>query len=216
MNPITVSVGPLTAASANAIALTQTPVKGPLTLNGATVTGGVAVLDHAREVLITTSADESTHTFTITGTDIAGSAISEVVTGVNNSTVASQLNYLTVSSIVISANAAGALSVGTNAIAASAWVRFDGWAAPSIAVQANVSGTVNYTIQQTLDDPNSPTNPVSPSAVTWVNNATAGLVGASSTQQGSYTFIPTFARVLLNSGNGTVTATFLQATSVPY
>lgn len=217
MQPITVSVGPLGNASANNIALTQTPTVGNLALNGSTVVSGVAILDQPREVLITTTGNETTRNFTLFGTDWSGAAISEVVPGsAGNSTAASVLSYATVNQITISGNASNALTVGTNGVASSPWVRFDGWAGPSIAIQVTVAGTGNYTVQQTLDDPNSATNPVSPANVTWVNNSTAALVGGNSTQQGSYAFIPVFARTVLNSGNGTVTTTFQQASVAPY
>lgn len=217
MQPIVVSVGPLAVADADNI-YSGTPTKGPLTLAGDLVTGTVATMDTPRQVLLTTTVDETLHTFTITGTDWAGSSISEVITGVNNGTVASVLSYATVTSIVISANATGSLTFGTNGIAASPWVRFDGWANPVIAIQCVASGTVNYTVQQTLDDPNSPTNPVNPNAVTWTSCPTAALVGATTTQVGNYNFCPIFARVLLNSQTnpGFVTATFQQSSVVPY
>ena len=217
MRPIVVSVGPLASAAANNIALTQTPgAAGALTLNGTLVTGGVAILDTPREVLITTNDDESARTFTIKGTDWAGSPISEVVTGPNHTTAASVLSYATVTSIVISGSAGAAITVGTNGVASSPWVRFDEWALPTIGIQCDVVGTVNYTLQQSMDDPNSPTNPVNPNAMTWVNCSTAALVGASAAQQGSYAFCPLWARVVLNSGTGTVTATFAQSGSVTY
>ena len=80
MRPIVVTVGPLAAASANNIALSQTPGgAGALTLNGSLVVGGVAILDVPRQVRITTTADETAKTFTIKGTDWAGSPISEVM-----------------------------------------------------------------------------------------------------------------------------------------
>lgn len=210
MRPITVTVGPLAAASVNAICTSQTPSAGPLTLNGSTVVNGVAVLDKPRRVLFTFAADESANTFTLTGTNWSGSPISEVVAG-TATTAVSLLDYATVTSITISGNAAGAIQVGTNGVAGSRWVRIDEWALPQTAIQANASGTVNYTVQQTLDDPNSPISPVAPAAVTWINHADVNLVGASTSVQGNYAYVPAFARVLLNSGTGSVTATFTQS-----
>lgn len=216
MNPITVTVGPLAVASANNIALSQTPSAGSLTLNGALAAGGVATLDRARQVLITTAGNESSRTFTIVGTDVNGSAATETITGPNVTTAASVLSYATVTSITISGNAAGAVTVGTNGVASSAWVRLDGWAMSSIALQTTVSGTVNYTLQQTLDDPNSPTSPVAPSAVTWVNSPNLAMVNATATAQASSIYIPVFMRVVLNSGTGSVVATFQQASNAPF
>lgn len=221
MRPVTAVVGPLTAASATNIATSQTPgAAGPLTLNGSTVVNGVAVLDHARRVLITTT--DNTHTFTITGTSPTGTLLSETVTG-NGTSVSSQLDYLTVTSIVISGAASAAVTVGTNGVASSPWVRLDEWARPEVAIQCNISGTVNYTVQSTLDDPNSPTNPVITSAVAWINSPDTNAVAATGQIQTSYggfaTYVaitPAFVRVTLNSGTGTVTATITQLGVAPY
>lgn len=214
MRPITVTVGPLATASANNIALSQTPTTA-FTLNGSTVVGGVAVLDVARRVLFTPVGNESANTFTIIGTDAAGNTITDKVAGGNATATYSNLDFKTVTSITLSTGAAAAITVGTNGIASSAWVRLDGWAFPQVSIQCTVNGTVNYTVQQTLDDPNSSTNPVLPYLVTWVSSSDTNVVGATATQQSNYAFVPTFARILLNSGTGSVTATFLQAGNAP-
>ncbi len=221
MRPITAVVGPLAAGSANNIATSQTPgAAGALTLNGSTVVNGIAVLDHARRVLVTTT--DNTHTFTITGTTPTGAIISEVVTS-NGTNVQSQLDYLTVTSVVISGAASAAVTVGTNGVASSPWVRLDEWALPSVSIQCNVSGTVNYTVQSSLDDPNSPTNPVLPSAMTWVNSPDTSAVGATGAIQTTFggfnayvALFPLWVRILLNSGSGTVTGTVVQSGVAPY
>lgn len=210
MRPITVTVGPLDAASANAICLSQTPSAGPLTLNGATVVDGVAVLDTARRVLITAASNESAKTFTITGTNWSGAAISETIAGPNATTAYTALDFKTVTSITISATAAGAVQVGTNNIASSAWARMDDWAPTYVSIQCNSSGTVDFTVQSSLDDPNSPSNPVDPADCVWIDTNDSLAVGASASLQTNYFFAPAFLRILLNSGDGTVTATFTQ------
>jgi hypothetical protein len=215
MRPITVTVGPLAAASANNIALSQTPAAaGPLLLNGSLSTAepGEAVLDSPRRILITTT--DTTHTFTIVGVTPTDSVISEsfLVSGATYS----QLDYAEVSSITISGAATGAVTVGTNGIASTPWVRLDEFSLAQTAIQCTASGTVNYTVQQTLDDPNSNTNPVLPSAVTWIATSDTAAVGATSSVQTNYAYAPIFARVLLNSGTGTVVATFSQMGSAFY
>lgn len=208
MRPVTAVVGPLTAASANNIATSQTPgAAGPLTLNGSTVVNGVAILDHARRVLITTT--DTTHTFTITGTSPTGTLLTEVVQNAGTS-VQSTLDYFTVTSIVINGAATGAVTAGTNGVASTPWVYLDPWALPQVSIQCTASGTVSYTVQSTNDDPNSPTNPVVPSAVTWINTNDTNGVNATGSIQTNYLFAPTFVRVLLNSGTGTVTTTVIQ------
>lgn len=220
MRPVTVTVGPLSAGSANNIATSQTPAgAGALTLNGSTVVNGIAVLDHARRVLITTT--DSTHTFTITGTTPTGAILTEVVTS-NGTNVQSTLDYATVTSVVISGAASGAVTVGTNGVAGTPWVRLDEWASQPVSIQTDVSGTVNYTIQSSLDDPNSPTNPVLPSAMNWINTPDTNGVSATGGIQTSYPYgtsaqvVPLFLRITLNSGSGTVTATIVQLGVAPY
>lgn len=211
MRPITVTVGPLVAASANNIALSQTPLaSGALTLNGSTATGGVATLDVPRQVLFTFAADETGHNFVVTGKNGTGDTQSETVAGTTAGTKATVLSYKTVTSITISAAATGALTVGTNGVADSPWVRLDEWAGSHTGMTFVVSGTVNYTLQTSMNDPNSPTNSVLPSAMTWVSTNDTNVVGATSTQVSNFIFIPLWARILLNSGTGSVTGTFVQ------
>lgn len=206
MRPVRVTVGPLASASANAIALSQTPSAGALALNGALASGGVATLDTARRVLFTFAADETGHSFVVTGTDWQGVVISETVAGTTAGTVYTAQDYKTVTSITISANATGALTVGTNGVASTPPVVLDVYARSTIALQATVTGTVNYTVRQTLD---SPWN-IEPESWTWVNHPDTNLVAATSTQQGNYAYPPSMTRITLNSGSGSVVFTVNQ------
>jgi hypothetical protein len=211
MQSVTVTVGPLASASANAICLSQSPgAAGALTLNGALVVSGVAVLDVARRVLITCAASEVGKSFVITGTNTSGNTQSETVAG-PAATAQSVLDYKTVTSITISAASAGAITVGTNGVASSRWINLDGWALPQVAIQCTVTGTANFTVQQTMDNPNDAANPVSPDLVTWVNHPDTNLVAATATVQGNYGYAPAMMRVLLNSGSGSVKVTVRQS-----
>lgn len=223
MRPVTTTVGPLVAASATNIRTAGAIAgAGTVTLNGslvstgssvahgAIVASGIAVLDTARRVIFTSSGNDTGITFAVTGTDNAGNPQSETVTGTNGSVASTVLDYKTFNPPTASGAAAGTVAIGTNGVAASPWVRFDNWVAGGVAVQVDVSGTVNYTVQQTLDDPNSATNSVAEASVTWISSADSAVVAATTAQQTNYQFAPTYARVLLNSGTGTVTATFTQ------
>ena len=97
----------------------------------------------------------------------------------------------------------------------SSLVRFDDFAPSNISIQCNVTGTVNYTVQSTLDDPNSPTNPVAEASMTWVDSSDSAVVGATATKQSNFLFAPAFVRVKLSSGTGSVSATFLQSSNGP-
>jgi hypothetical protein len=93
----------------------------------------------------------------------------------------------------------------------SNWVRFDDWAPNYISIQCVVTGTVDYTIEYTLDDPNSPWDPVAVNNVTWAETDDADVVNSTVDATSNFIFAPTFARVKLNSGSGSVRATFLQS-----
>ncbi len=213
MRPILTSVGPLVVAAANNIATSQTPTTA-FTLNGTLVSGGVAILDTYRRVKITTGGSESGKTAVVTGTTFGGQVVSETVSlPASATTVDTVLDYKTVTSITVSTTLGAAATVGTSAVAGSPWVYFDPWAPPGgVAIQTDVTGTVNYTIQQTLDDPNSPTNPVALVSVAWFASSDSAVVGATASKQSNYMFAPVYARILLNSNTdpGAVTATFNQ------
>lgn len=97
----------------------------------------------------------------------------------------------------------------------SDWIRLDDFAPSGYSIQCDVTGTVNYTVQTTLDDPNSATNPVAVNSVTWVDSSDTNLVGATATKQSYLTFTPAFIRVKLNSGTGSVSTTVLQSSNGP-
>ena len=187
------------------------------TLASTTIYGNaVATLDTARRVLFTTVSDESAKTIYITGTNWAGDIISESLTGPAATTGYTVLDYKTVTKIYVSAAFTGAVTVGTTTVASSPWVRMDDYALAQTAMQATVSGTVNYTVQTSMDDTNSPTNAVAPASMTWVSSTDTAVVGATATKSTTFSATPTFIRVLLNSGSGSVTATVTQAGVVPY
>ena len=182
-------------------------------------TSGLILLDTARRVLITSSGTDTGITFTITGLDWAGSDISEVLTGGSSGTpVYSVLDYLAVTKIVASGASAAAVTVGTNGVASSPWVSLDTWANGTVAAQCVPSGTVNYTVQLTADDPNSYGNPIARSAVSWDGTAAGSNVANATTEQ-MWAGTPVgWARLLLNSNTnpGYVRMTVIQHLSVSY
>lgn len=76
---------------------------------------------------------------------------------------------------------------------------------PELAIQTVANGTVNYTVQQTLDDIQDPS--VTP---TWFPSPVAALVAAVTSQQAEFPFMPSAVRVVVNSGTGSVRMTLLQ------
>lgn len=214
MRPTTVNVGPLASASANNIATSQTPTTA-VTLNGSTVSGGVATLDTPRRILITNGASEASNVFTITGTGLNGTAQVEVLAGAATAFY-SNLDFLTVSSITLKVGASGTITVGTNGVASSQWVRLDEYASAQVAVQCAATGTVNYTVQQTMQDPNSVTNPVAPYSVVWSSSGDSAAVAATGSIASFFAYAPIFVKVLLNSGSGSVSTVVSQLGVAPY
>ena len=217
MRPIIVSAGPLAAASADNIALSQTVTgAAAVTLNGSTVTGGVAVLDAPRRGLITNVGNDSGITFTVAGTTYGGASVSQTVQGTSGSTVATTVDFATVTSITTSGSTSvSGITVGTNGVGGSSWLRLDDWAPAIWTVQVDVSGTINYSVQTTMDDPNDPSNAVTIPNVQWVSCSDSNVVSQSTNKYGASTGASRYVRVLVNSGTGTATATILQSSNGP-
>lgn len=150
--------------SANAIALAQAPGgAGNLVLNGALVAAGVATLDVARRVGITSAGNDSARTFTITGTDRRGNAQVEALAGSNGGLAGSLKDFLTVSNIAINGASAGNVTVGTTGVVSSQWFPVDRLKAFSLGVSVEVGAVApTYTIETTLDDPFTPGVGVNP------------------------------------------------------
>ena len=214
MKITTVTVGPLATAVANNIATTQTPTSA-ITLNGALVANGVAVLDVPRRVLVTTTANESAKTITIVGTDGNGSPQTEIIAGPNATTGYTNIDFKTVTSMTISSGAAGALTVGTNGVASSRWIRLDEWAPHQTDISVIVSGTVNYTVQQSPQDVNNPQLNIAPYQVAWLSASDAGLVAPTASAVSWATYSPPWIKLTLNSGSGSATMTVVQYSSAP-
>jgi|SRR5215472_7418542 len=165
MLPQVVTVGPLAAASANNILTSITPTSGTaLTLNGSTVTAGVATLDTPRKVLLTFGVEAANRTLVITGTNATGNPIQETVTVASGAggTVATTQDFLTVkSALPLGGGWTAAITIGTNGVASSPWKFITYELSPTnMSIGVVVSGTVNFTIEYTYDNPNN--NQVTP------------------------------------------------------
>lgn len=195
------------------ISNSQTPAAGgvqSLTITGALAADGIATLDVPRRVLITSAGNDSGHSFVVTGTADGQRVISETVTGPNTTTTYTTKDFKTVTSVTISANAAGAIKVGTNQVMSTPWIPVDRYGAASLGVDVKVSGTANYTIEHTMDDPFSmaPTNDTGDVALTPFAHPVLQQLAANA--NGYYDFPITAVRLTLNSytGSPTVTAAF--------
>lgn len=152
---------------------------GSLTLDGVGVSGGVWTASDglAHQISLESAGNLSAVTFTITGTDADGKAISEDVTGPNANTVESLKYFLTITSIAVDG------AVGTNveggpvdeAVSPMYILNFSN-SDFETSIFCTVTGTADYTIEV------SGTNPWdSSSTMNWFDHDTiAGETGSVS------------------------------------
>lgn len=194
MRPITIILAP-SATATNNISLAQTlGAAGNLLLNGST--GGV--LEIGRIISLNSGATE-TAVITLTGLDSNGNVISEILADPSNSTVFSTLFYKTVTKISFSAASVGTIIVGTTATtlsAASAWIPMNFYDRIASDMVVEVSGTANYTVQETFDPIiSTATSSTFPIALAQP----AALVGKTATASSSLDVSITGIRLVLNS-----------------
>lgn len=85
-----------------------------LTIGGALASGGSVTNASGRQVTILSAGDDSGISFTVVGTDVNGSALSETVTGADTGTATSSGYFKTITSITAVGNPAGNVSAGIN------------------------------------------------------------------------------------------------------
>ncbi len=160
MRPIELDVD-LETASGTGLANNSDSSGTSVTLNGSLVSGGVFTsLDGLGRIIIIKDSSTNTQsdvTFTITGTNTQGDAISETLTGpASGATVASTKYYKTVSSVTVSAAQGGTEKVdigtrGTTLSAVSKIAPLEFRDPESALISVDVTGTLNFSVQETFD-----------------------------------------------------------------
>lgn len=175
--------------------VTAITASGAATGNVSAGVNGIATMDTPRRLLLTTSADDTGDTFTITGTDWNGNPISETLAGVNNTTAFTKYDYKTITAIWTSGASSGTIKFGTNGVASSRPIFLDRYAHAPTALQVDVSGTANFTVQQTLNE----VSEVGYTSTTWINHPDSALAAATASAQGNYAYVPAATRITVNS-----------------
>lgn len=141
---------------------TFTPADANLTGFASNVTGAAFTLTatssgdslaHQVSIKNDSATDHSGKTVTLVGTDADGRAQTEVVTGpAGSATVESTLYFLTLTSATPSATiGADTFDIGWVDEFSTKTLALD-WRSGNAALDVNVSGTINYSLQQTFDD----------------------------------------------------------------
>jgi len=142
----------VTATDADGIALSQTPLgAGALTLNGTLISGGVLTLSIGQHVSVTCAGSDAARTFTFTGTDNFGNALTEALAGSATSTTNGTKNFKTVTSVTVDAATAGAVTIGVLGVLETPWIPLDRDKNPfNYTYQVDV-GTATFTVEATAD-----------------------------------------------------------------
>jgi len=155
MRPKTITISP-DAADANGICESQTPTAGgsqDLEIAGDLASDGVATMDVPRHISIASDGNDSGRTFTITGTDRDGKALTEEITGPNGTTVKSKRNFKTITTVNIDDDSAGALLVGSADELESQWIPLDSRKKKISFFNTLSSGaSLSYQLKYTGDD----------------------------------------------------------------
>lgn len=182
---------PVTQSATNILQAVTPGAAGALTLNGALISGGaLPVQTLAYYLLLTTAANDSAKTITITGT-LFGVAQTETIALPNATTGVTTKAWSSISSITVSAALIGNLSIGTTNTtlsALSAPMPLDVYSQYT-HLAADVGGTANFTLQKCYEMINRGETP------NWITAQAAGAVDVQTLITGPVSAV----RIQLNS-----------------
>ncbi len=207
IKPKRVAFAPVTQSATNILQAVTPGAAGALTLNGALISGGVLPTQTlAYILLLTTAANDSAKTITITGVASDGST-TETVSLPNATTGFSAKAWFSISSITVSAALIGNLSIGTANATLSAYsapIPVDVYSSYT-QLAVDISGTINFTVQKCYEMLNRGETP------NWITAQAAGAidvqtlltgpVSAVRLQINSYTNTATIAMSVLQTGH---------------
>lgn len=194
---------------------------GTMAMTGALKTSSTLTqFSSERYLCITSAGDDSGVTFTITGTNKEGHAIQDFVTGPNTMMIASNLKFMTVTNISISAAATGnitigSLGVGTFADPCHVAVVADG---TETDITFYVYGTDRYgqDILESITGPDTDTTTGSVNFATVTKVTASGAVGSTITIGSSDELDSEWIPVDRNGGDISVGCTISSGASVVY
>lgn len=172
---------------ADGYATSQTPGgAGNLTLAGALVTSGVGTADSAQPVTITSVADETARTFTITGTGSGNRPLTEAILGANAGAATTTEYFKTVTQIAVDDATTGAVTAGP--------IEANGAATPPCALnfrsddfavglsgEISVGADLTWKVQNTMDNVHTSTD-----GEVWIDHS--ALVDKTVSATGNYQF----------------------------
>jgi hypothetical protein len=194
------------AADADSVAAVQLlNASGAITLNGSLAAGGVATLT-VPAYLTVFSEKSATVDFIVTGTRPGGGEQIETLAVTASGTVTGSLAFATVTNVLASAPTSATISVGNAVTGYTDWIPLDIYTPNQVTtISAKTSGTVNYSVQYTNEDPFD--RSIQQLAVAHPN---ASLTAASGDETQFTTTLMRAVRLRINSGSGSVRFTVVQ------
>lgn len=217
MQLLTAWVGPISSPNTTLILTSVTPTANQVLRSTSIDLGGT------RRIYVTFTIGEPTTSFLIiTGRGWGGAGISEAIYAPATGTVSISTKDFYQVDKVQAGNVAfvGSVTAGTGVRASSRWLRFDDFMPIEAFGQVNAFGTVNYTVETTMDDPTQEAPPGLPHyhEPIWFSSMSSNVVAATTSQQFLF-HVPSFLRITLNSSGNTsgdyVEGKFTQHSSVP-
>ena len=197
MRPIKISIVPVTI-SANGFNATNLTGAGPWVPSNTTTTDSLG-----HKVSIVSAANLSAITFTLSGTDVDNNALTESLTGPNATTVTGTKYFKSLTSVSASATiGASTIGLGWAAASVSKTIPIEWRSNASAALMADITGTINFTPQQTpanIFDIASPSN-----SGAWSQAIAAGTADVA----GTATLGSTAVRILTNTVTNGATVDF--------
>jgi len=176
------------------------------TLGGALASGGTVTFTQPQHVTIYSAGDNSGVVFTVTGTDRYGNAMTETITGPNNTTVTGTKNFATVTDVASDGATTGNVEVGVDGTCESQWyvVNYRGQEFNvGFGCEISSGGSLTYTVQHTFNNVLA-TGFIEDDATVYNN---ASVAGETTNQDGNYTNPPTAIRLAVTaytSGSATI------------
>lgn len=205
----TITLSP-TALDRDGIAAAETlGGAGNFTLGGDLASGGTVTFTQPQHVTLYAAGNNSGVTFTVTGTDRYGNAMTESITGPNATTVTGTKNFATVTQVASGAATTGDVEVGVDGTCESQWYVLNYRGGDfNVGIGCELSGTATYTVQHTFDNVFA-SGFVEDDATLYTHSS---LSGETSNQDGNYTNPPVACRLKITAHtSGTVTMNIVQA-----
>ena len=195
------------AASATSVAAAQVLNTTAVTINGTLASGGVATYTVSAYPTVTADSNANGKTFTIVGTRPGGGDQTSTITfAAASGTVTGSIAFATITGVTASAATSATISVGNAITGYTDWIPLDIYTPNQVTnISAKTSGTVNYSVQYTNEDPFD--RSIQQLAVPHPN---ASLTGATGDETQFTTTLMRAVRLVINSGNGSVRFTCVQ------